>query len=78
MQEGKCVYTHIPLTLHKHGLNLPDIRYSASLDRIDSTKGYIKDNVQFISTAINLMKNTLTTEQTKEFLQIIIQNADIQ
>lgn len=71
LQEGKCAYTGIKLVLNTHSIQHEDYRYSASLDRIDSSKGYIKGNVQYVSTAINLMKNTLTHNQTVEFLQEI-------
>ena len=40
--------------------NKIDIRKQASLDRIDSSKGYVKGNVQFIVAPINYMKNTLS------------------
>lgn len=34
-------------------------KQTASLDRIDSTKGYVEGNVQWIHKDINLMKNRL-------------------
>lgn len=45
--------------------------YTASLDRIDSSKGYEIGNVQFISTAINYMKNTMSHEDTLKLCKII-------
>lgn len=74
IQNGVCVYTNIPLILNTHlkgGELKKDIRFLASLDRIDSSLGYIEGNVQFISTAINMMKNSMSHEDTIEFLQII-------
>jgi hypothetical protein len=36
---------------------------TASLDRIDSSKGYTMDNVQWIDSKINIMKHTGTNEE---------------
>lgn len=41
--------------------------YRASLDRIDSSKGYTKDNVQLVAFIVNYMKNALSES---EFLTI--------
>jgi len=58
-QEGKCPYLKrklvLPLTDQSHNKSNPNL--IASLDRIDSSKGYIKGNVQFISTTLNFAKN---------------------
>lgn len=53
--------------------NIKKISYTqrASLDRIDSTKGYIKGNVQFVSTPINLMKQSMSDLETKQYLKQI-------
>lgn len=73
-QKGLCYITKIPLILNTSTKYNNDYRYVASIDRIDSNKGYIKGNVQFISLCVNLMKNTLTQEQTKDFLKEISKN----
>lgn len=44
---------------------------SPSLDRIDSTKGYVKGNVQVISKLANSMKNSADTETLKKFADYI-------
>ena len=42
--------------------------YRASLDRIDSDITYTKDNIQFVCTCVNFMKNQYTNEQIVEFV----------
>lgn len=74
LQNGICPYTKIKLILPKNNHRVDDLRIRASLDRIDSSKGYIKGNVQYISTAINFMKHTLSHKQTIDFLQTITSN----
>lgn len=71
-QRGICPYTGLELVLPQdnniHNIDLP---YRASLDRIDSLKGYIKGNVQYVSTPINYMKSTMSDLETKRFLKEI-------
>lgn len=49
-QEGRCAYTKLPLLATANQFN------TVSLDRIDSSKGYIVGNIQLVCAAINKMK----------------------
>ena len=71
-QHGICPYSGISLILPEDG-NLNSINFTqrASLDRIDSSKGYIIGNIQFVSTPINLMKQEMSDLETKIFLKQI-------
>lgn len=60
-QKGLCVYSKLPLTLKPHQLT------TISLDRIDSSKGYVNGNIQLVGTAINKMKLNYTGTQ---FIQL--------
>ena len=66
-QGGRCAFTNMPLRTrnHKTGRALINI---ASLDRIDSTKGYVKGNVQFVSAALNLAKSDLPDAEFRQGL----------
>jgi hypothetical protein len=52
------------------GWSIPPNR--ATLDRVDSTKGYTRDNVAFVSHRANRLKNNATAEE----LQAIIAYMD--
>lgn len=66
-QKGICVYSKVNLILSTEASPI----YKASLDRIDSLKGYEIGNIQFISSAMNLMKNTMPHEDVLKLLDII-------
>lgn len=71
-QHGKCKYTNVALVLpdtpeYKQSNN----NYKASVDRIDSSKGYIIGNVQFTSISFNYLKNDMTELDIIEFLNIM-------
>jgi hypothetical protein len=62
-QNGKCALSGLPLSFTEDGKNLSDSKsIIASLDRIDSSLGYIEGNVQWVHKHINSMKNAHTTE----------------
>lgn len=64
-QDGKCAITGLIL-LYKYN-NMA----SASIDRIDSTKGHIKGNIQIVCQCVNRMKNKHSNEETIEFIRKI-------
>ena len=73
-QKGVCPYSGIQLNLAEYNRNHNDPIYTASLDRIDSNRGYVIGNVQFISTCINYMKSTMSHEDTIKICKIIANN----
>lgn len=66
-QGGKCPYTGIGMKLVTPKNKTSP--YQASLDRIDSSKGYTRDNVEFVCLAVNYAKNNFTKEQIIEFFK---------
>jgi hypothetical protein len=52
-QKERCSLTNVPLALSARGTT------TASLDRIDSSRGYTLDNLQWVHKVINLMKRDL-------------------
>lgn len=54
-QGHKCVLSGLPISACGDFANI-----TASLDRIDNTKGYVLGNVQFVHKKINMMRGSLT------------------
>lgn len=60
-QDRKCIYTGLILTF-AHNLKSFSENQTASLDRIDSSKGYIKGNIQWVHKVIQQMKWLYTSQ----------------
>lgn len=58
-QKRCCALTGITLIMDTN----THIKGTASLDRIDSNKGYVKNNIQWVSKDINKAKNTKTNDE---------------
>ncbi len=56
-QQGKCALSDVPIEFGSSSRTISSA--TASLDRIDSTKGYIKGNVQWVHKSVNIMKTNL-------------------
>ena len=69
-QDGKCAITGLPMANSDRATQKSVVGnpYRASLDRIDSDITYTKDNIQFVCTCVNFMKNQYTNEQIVEFV----------
>lgn len=72
-QKGICPYTGLRLQQPSYQTR-NDVMRTASLDRIDSRRGYVAGNIQFVSMAMNFAKSTLSHEQTIELCQTITQH----
>ena len=68
-QNNQCVYSGVVLQWCQNTQN------QASIDRIDSTKGYHIDNIQLVAWQVNEMKSDMTHD---EFLRIIRTIAEYQ
>jgi len=66
-QDKKCTLTGETIKFCKKWGNKYSKETTASLDRINSSKGYINENVQWVHKIINIMKQDLTDEEFIEW-----------
>lgn len=74
LQNRKCVLSGIEL---KFPERFKDKSWTASLDRIDSDKGYIEGNVQWVHKDINIMKNKYTNEYFINMCKLVAGGCEI-
>lgn len=72
-QNGKCALSGVKIKLDVICENKKD--RTASVDRIDPSKGYTKDNVQWVHKTVNYMKMDLVEEEFIEMCKLIARNS---
>jgi hypothetical protein len=74
-QNGKCPYTGWDMTLSSKTTDKSILTpFKASVDRIDSSKGYIPGNIQFVSYMANIAKNNFHENELIDFCKAVFQN----
>lgn len=79
-QNKKCALTgvHIDLTESRKSSNVNFELMTASIDRIDSSKGYEPNNIQWVHKDINRMKWAFPQNQFIEMCQLVVNHANQQ
>ena len=70
-QNKKCALSGVPIVFSR---NRKKEKPTSSLDRIDSKKPYVIDNVQWVHKTVNIMKNTLSNEEFLKMCKLITNN----
>ncbi len=73
-QDKKCAMSGVEITLTASQNNKDENFNTASLDRIDSSKGYIEGNVQWLHKKVNTMKWDLTQDEFIDFCKLVIEH----
>lgn len=73
-QDRKCVLTGLPISMGVSANSFMNGDYSASLDRIDSSKGYVEGNVQWVHKDINQIKSNLSQDRFIELCKLVAKN----
>jgi hypothetical protein len=68
MQNGNCAILGHPLILPSN--TITNHNYLASIDRIDNSKGYTKDNIRIVSASINYVRNKFSDDHLFEFIKM--------
>lgn len=77
-QKRKCAISGVEIKFSiKNARYIEAKENSASLDRIDSSKGYTLDNVQWVHKTVNIMKMSLSQEEFITWCRIISNNSVI-
>lgn len=72
-QKGLCALSGFPMTyIFGEGRQHTNI----SIDRIDNTKSYEKDNIRLVCTIVNTMRNTLDDSELITWCRRIVNNSN--
>jgi len=72
LQNGLCAISGLPIRFYEPG-EKPNAQ-TASLDRIDSSKGYTIDNIQWLHKRVNIMKSDMTDIELINWCHKIVDN----
>ena len=72
-QKKRCALTNLPIDFQKTSIGT----YNASLDRIDSSKGYISGNIQWVHKDVNLMKRNFSEIYFFKLCKLITENIKV-
>jgi hypothetical protein len=70
-QDKRCALSGVEINFFPNYTSRNKTKQTASLDRIDNTKGYIKGNVQWVHKSVNLMKNKYNQQEFIQWCKLI-------
>lgn len=70
-QDRKCAYSGIEIFFSRNNIEHINGDYTASLDRINSSLGYIEGNVQWVHKRVNVMKGNMEEQEFLNFCEAI-------
>ena len=73
-QEGRCVFTGLPLCFQTHKDRLKGVEQTASLDRRDVTLGYVEGNLWWVHKDVNEMRKAFSVERYVEVCRLVTEH----
>lgn len=75
LQQNKlCAISNIPINLCKLPKNFRKGEQTASLDRIDSSKGYVEGNIRWVHKHVNVMKMDMSDDEFYNWCKLIYEH----
>lgn len=65
-QNNRCIYSGVKLNIHSKSNN-----FRPSIDRINSSLGYVPENIQFVSITSNYMKHKMSHLQAMNYCHLV-------
>lgn len=76
-QNKKCALTGLDITFAETNIDHDKGKSTASLDRIDSSMGYVQENVQWVHKDINMMKQGFLEDYFKSICQAVASHTSL-
>lgn len=73
-QQGKCKLSGLVMTM-RGTYGSTEYWHSLSIDRIDSSGGYTKENTQLLCTGVNKVKGKMSDSQFLSFCKSVVENS---
>lgn len=73
-QKGKCIFSGERIIIPESKKDARNKDYNCSIDRIDSNKGYTKDNIQIVLKELNIMKWDLEDSEFINWCKLVYNN----
>jgi hypothetical protein len=74
-QGGVCALSGVVLFITRNTKKSRSGDQTASLDRLDGSKGYVKGNIQWVHKVVNLMRGRLSVDEFVQWCRAIVAHA---
>jgi hypothetical protein len=76
-QDGRCFYSDIKLNVVKSDASRTHDPFKMSLDCVDPSLGYVKDNVVWCAYCVNALKLKMSKKSMIDVCRAIVKKADL-
>jgi hypothetical protein len=76
-QNGKCALTGLNISLADKSPEKDNLSCTASVDRIDSEKGYQEDNIQWVHQDLNFMKQRFKQDHFINMCKLVVEHQGV-